>query len=261
MGESVLEKQNYYYGQGKVWLSKRHPVTGKPLGWRWIGDVSALSLSLSVESISHTESYTGQRLTALKIAGKKEGSLSSTWHNHSPENLATLFYGENVITAAGSVSGELLPEKIEAGMMLALAHPQVSNLILSPATGTGTALKEGEDYFVREAFGEIEFLKAVTTQYKAAYSHSRNINVPMFNRLDENYALRYSGINLADNGAAVIVELYKIAVDPAQAKNLINTDTSVEGMEMTAGILMDDMRAVDDELGMFGRIQMVKEES
>lgn len=259
MNAPALEKQQYFYGQGKVWLSKRHPVSGKPLGWRWIGDVSALSLSLSVESITHTESYTGQRLTAIKFAGKKEGTLSSTWHHHSPENLATLFYGENVITSAGTVSDEELPETLEAGMMYSLAHPQVSDVILSPASGTGAALKEGEDYFVREAFGEVHFLKDIKTAYKAAYSHARNINIPMFNRLDENYALRYSGINLADNGAPVIVELYKISVDPVQAKNLINTDTSVEGMEMSAGILMDDLRSVDDELGQFGRIQMVME--
>lgn len=256
----ALEKQNYFYGQGKVWLSKRNPVTGKPTGYRWIGDVSSLNLSLSVEYITHTESYTGQRLTAIRFAGAKDGTLASTWHNHSPENMAVLFYGENVITTAGSVSDEEMPATISAGSMIALAHPNVSDLILSPVSGTGDPLVEGEDYYVREAYGEIEFLKDIDVAVSAAYSHSRNINIPMFTTFNEHYALRYSGINLADNGAPVVVELYKISVDPVQAKNLINTDTSVDGMEMSAGILMDEFRSVDDELGQFGRIQQVSEE-
>ena len=54
----------YYYGQGKVFLSVRNPVTNKSEIWRWIGDVSALTLKLSFEQSERKISRAGVVMTS-----------------------------------------------------------------------------------------------------------------------------------------------------------------------------------------------------
>ena len=48
--------ETYYYGQGRVSIALRDAITGALGKWRWIGDVSALSIKLSVDKVQHSES-------------------------------------------------------------------------------------------------------------------------------------------------------------------------------------------------------------
>ncbi|MBK5072575.1 hypothetical protein I2492_06070 [Budviciaceae bacterium CWB-B4] len=241
-----MNQETYYYGQGKVFLAKRSEL-GQPLAWRWVGDVDALSIALSVESFDHKESYSGQRAAVRRIHTGKEGTINSTWYEYSPENLATLLYGGQVIDEAGTVTGEALPENIKAGDRFSLQHQQVSTVVVG-------ALVEGTDYTVDPEFGAIEFLTDQAGPTTVNYSHGSAINSTMFTEQVEELAMRYEGINLAENGAKVVVELYKLKFDPVAALNLINTDTSLSGLETTAGILMDTQRPTDSVLGRYGRI-------
>ncbi|MEK2680657.1 hypothetical protein AAAC11_00050 [Pseudomonas aeruginosa] len=47
---------------GKVRLTLSAPIVNGVLGkWRWIQDVSAMSIQLAVEKVEHKESYSGQK--------------------------------------------------------------------------------------------------------------------------------------------------------------------------------------------------------
>ena len=77
----------YYYGQGKVFLSVRNPVTNKSEIWRWIGDVSALTLKLSFEQSERKISRAGVVMTSDRRYTSFSASLASVWHDFSADNL------------------------------------------------------------------------------------------------------------------------------------------------------------------------------
>ncbi|ENY6783315.1 hypothetical protein ACF1CY_000731 [Providencia rettgeri] len=245
-----MHKETYLFGQGKVYLAGRGE-DGRPLAQRWLGDVSKLSLTLNVENIEHKESYSGNRAVARRLAVSRNGELTMTWHDMSTQNLALLFQGNSIALEDGSVSGEKLPDNIKAGERYSLAHPLVDNVVL---TVDDTPLVADTDYYVDDKFGAIEFLTAQPIGPEVAYQYEANDTTAFFTQRQVEVALRYEGVNLAEDGAPVLIELYKVQFDPASALDFINSDNNFAGPETKAGLLMDTARRSDDQLGMFGRL-------
>lgn len=245
------QSETYYYGQGKVYLAPRL-ASGRPGAFRWIGDVSALSLALTVERLNHKESYSSQRGTVRSFVTSKDGTLTSTWHEFSPENLAVLLYGEQVVIPAGTVTGELLQAGIKAGERYVLDHQRVSDVVI------GT-LVEGTDYEVDYTYGAVTFLTVQATAPSVNYGYAGGINTTLFTRQPEDFYLRFEGINLAEGGAAKILELYKTSFSPASALALIQGDTSLAALETTSTVLYDNARPDDPQVGRFGRVIDVAE--
>jgi hypothetical protein len=239
--------ETYYYGQGKVWVARRDK-DGQPIRWFWLGDVSALSIALSTESFNHKESYSGKRSNVRRILTSQDGTINMTMHDHNGQNLALVLHGENTDTAAGSVTAEPLPAVIEAGQRVYLAHQNVSNVVM-------TGLVEGTDYEVDEDFGAVTFLLTpATPPTDVAYDYGEVMSASMFTTEAPEIALKFEGLNLAENEQKVLVELFKVAVDPTSALSLINNDTSLAGLEVTGGVLLDTSKPESNALGRFGHI-------
>lgn len=245
-----MSHETYYYGQGKVYLAKRG-TDGKPGAWRWIGDVSALQVAMTVESFSHKESYSGQRAEVRRLITSKEASVTSTWHDHSPENLALVLYGQSATVAAGTVTGEALPASIKVGERYSLEHQNISDVEID-------ALVEGTDYTIDPEFGAITFLTVQNKALSVNYKYGASTITSVFDQNPEEVAFRFEGLNLAENEQKVILELYKLKFDPTSALSLINTDTSLGGLETTAAALADTQRKESDALyGRYGRLVTV----
>lgn len=103
-----MRTESYSYGQGAVYLAERLP-NGQAGAFRWVGDVSELSVSLSVEEFTHKESYSGQRQEVKKIITGKSGEVSIKFHEMSKENLSLMLLGEASAIKAGKVEQEALP--------------------------------------------------------------------------------------------------------------------------------------------------------
>lgn len=247
----MAQLETYYYGQGKVFLARRQ-ANGKPGAFRWIGDVSALSMALTVERLSHKESYSGQRGTVRSFVTDKDGTMTSTWHELSAENLAIILYGEQVVIPTGTVTAELLPASIQAGERYVLDHQRIDDVVIG-------ALVEGTDYEVDYTYGAVTFLTAQATAPSVNYGYAGSVNTTLFTQQPEDFFLRFEGINLAEGGAAKILELYKISFSPASALALIQGDTSLAGLETTATVLYDNARPDDPAIGRFGRVIDVAE--
>ena len=56
---------SYFSGQGRVFIGARDN-NGNPQGLVYVGNVPDLKVSLSVETLEHQESQSGQRLTDLQ---------------------------------------------------------------------------------------------------------------------------------------------------------------------------------------------------
>ncbi|QLV87853.1 hypothetical protein HV265_13095 [Citrobacter sp. RHBSTW-00678] len=246
-----VNQDNYYYGQGKVYLSARD---GSRRGnWRWIGDVSALNVALTYDQQISKVSRAGSLLQANRAITSRNGSLTATWHNLSADNLSILLYGERYQYRQNWVGDEELPDGIVAGDRVCLEFQNVRDVTLS-------GLTENEDFTIDADWGAIEFLKTPSVQpVFASYDYASYQAVPVLTSAPGEFALRYESINLAENGRKILVELYRINIDPVGVLDLINTSNTLTGLDTTSLILPDLQKPRSQQLGMFGRISIIND--
>lgn len=246
-----MSQENYYYGQGKVYLSKRD--SDRRVNWRWIGDVSALNVTLTHEQQVGKISRGGSVLQANRYITARNGGITATWHDLSADNLAILLYGEQYQYRQSWAEDEALPEGIVAGDRVCLEFQNVRDVVLS-------GLTEGEDYTVDADFGAIEFLTTPAEQpVFASYDYASYKTIPVLTSTPGEFALRYESINLAENGRKTLVELYRVNIDPVGMLELINTGNTLLGLETTSLILPDLQRTPSRQLGLFGRVSMIND--
>lgn len=254
-----MAQEQYFYGQGKVLLAPL--VNGVPGVFRWVGDVSSLRLSMEVEKVEHKESYSGQKALVRSFPIDKKTTLTAALHDLNVDNLALTLFGKALTTPEGTVTGETLPADMKAGDTAILAHAGVSEVTITDST-SGSPATLAEEHYTVSPHGGITLLSlptspAPTQPFKVAYKHAESKAVSVFTAPQPLVALRYEGINLAENGAPVILDLYKLATDPLKELAFITDGNDVAGMEISAGVLLDPSKPTSGDLGQFGRIIQV----
>lgn len=240
-----MRQESYSYGQGAVFLAKRH-ADGATAPFRWVGDVSELSISFSIEDFTHKESYSGQRQEVRKIITGKTGELSVKFHEFSSENLSLVLLGKSQQVEAGTSTFKL-PATIKAGDRFALPHQHVHSVTIA-------SLSANTDFIVDETFGTIEFIKPQSEAKTVNYSYKAVESVAIFNDNPQDLVLRFEGINLAEQEQYRLVELYKVNFNPTEALNLINNESNLDGLDAKAKILADTTKPTTGDLGRFGRV-------
>lgn len=253
-----MANDTYYYGQGRISIAKRDS-SGKPGAFRFIGDVSAFSVKLEVDKVEHKESFSGQKALVRSFPIGKNATIDMTMHQVDPDNLSLALYGTTQATEAGSVTDEALPDELVVGDEVSLAHPGVSDVVITDSAGSAETLTEGEDYTVDVNFGRITILatSSYTQPFKVSYSYKSSKSVGMFTTGQPDLALKYEGYNLAEGNSPVVVNLHKVAPDPLQELALITDGNDVAGMQVSGGLLLDSSKPANGDLGQFGDITMV----
>jgi hypothetical protein len=246
---------SYFSGQGRVYLAERDS-SGDPQSLRWVGNVPDLKVSLNTETIEHKESYSGQRLTDLQLIKSKDGEFSCTLEDLSIENLELSLYGVTSAQVGGSVTDEALPVGVVVGQTWMLAHPFVSSVVVQDSAGTPATLTAGTHYTVHANQGAIEFLNVTgfTQPFKVDYSYGAAKATAMFRSAQPELWLRFEGINTADANKPVIVDLYRVAIQPSKELALISDE--IQRFELTGRVLADQTKDAAGALGQFGRIIM-----
>ena len=255
----MSESEYFYYGQGKLSVAIRNSLAGTIGLYQYAGDVSTLTLKPTVEMIKHRESNSGQNSLVRNIAHTRDLNIDITFAEFRPSGMARDLYGNNVSVAAGSVTAETLPDALVAGDEVRLANPAVSAVVITDSTGTPLTLVEGTDYTVDANFGKVTILNVGTyvQPFKAAYSYGKRTDTGILTSAQPDIALLYEGVNLAENNAPVICELYKVAPAVAQEIMLITTGTDTAGRQVAGAVLLDSLRESNGPLGQFGRITQV----
>lgn len=242
--------ETYFYGQGKVYSR----VSGGK--WRWWGDVSALTLAAEIQKAEHIESYSGQKGLARSFPIGKTVTLNATLHQIDTAAIAEGLYGAVSDIAAGSVTNESLGT-VAAGDIVKLAFGAVSSVVITDSLGSPATIA-GSHYDLDARFGSIEFLTlpsgpAPTQPLKAAYSHLAGTQANFLTQPAKTVEFRYEGVNLAEENAPVIVELYKVSSDPFQELALITDGNDVAGLPLASAVLIDTSKSASGALGQFGR--------
>ncbi|SVR37916.1 Uncharacterised protein [Klebsiella pneumoniae] len=238
---------DYYYGQGKLYLARRNSA-GQALSWRWVGDVSALNIELEFEEKKSRASVGGRLVKSQRYITALEGKITSTWHEFSVENLKVLLGANEFIQTPDLYAQELLPTGIKAGDRISLKNQSVWGVTIDN-------MEPERDYVVDKLWGAIDFISSPSEEPVIVnYQHTGNIVLPLAEKITEEFSLRYEGINLAENNRPVLIEVYRVSLEPVSTLALLNTETEVGGLETTASILYDGQKTHDELLGRFGRI-------
>lgn len=252
--------ESFLYGQGEVlaaiWDGNTPPAAND---WFKLWDVGALSVALTRDSFTHKESRTGSKLEVREIQNGVSGTVKATINAINTRNLALLLNSDAQDIVTGTVSGYELPEGVAPGDVILVDHVGISALVVHDSAGT-PALISADHFSVAGGYGQIEVLSlpsgpAPTQPLTLNYSYGAARAVGLLaNALPPRIALRYNGINLAEAGAPVIVDFWKLSVSVLSELALINNDTSVSNMPFEAKLLADLSRA-QTELGYFGQIR------
>jgi hypothetical protein len=247
----MMDNQTYYYGQGEVYFALRD-INGRLGPWRWIGDVSELTVNFTFEQKISKTARSGKIYQDRRIITECAAMVTSTWHNFSLYNLALLLGGSPVIEPFSIHAVEQLPAGITKGDKYSLPHTNVFNVTIS-------GLENDTDYQIDPQWGMIEFLNTPENRiYEVHYEHVQNESLPIFISPSTELSLRYQGVNLAEGNSPILVELYRLALDPLATLELINSGDAMAGMVTSAQIMADMSKGHFSELGYFGRIQFVK---
>lgn len=246
----------YFSLQGRVYLAERD-ASGNPLDLRWVGNVPALKLALAIDKKEHKESSSGQRLTDFELITGKSGELDGILEELDVANLNLMLQSVSTTVPSGSVTNESLGLGMAAGSIRLLANQFVSAVTVVDSTPTTPKTLPTGQYKVHPQQGAVELLDGTTggpyvQPYKASYTHGAAVRSGMFKAAQTAYWLRFDGIDTADGNKRVIIDLYKISVNPTKELGMITEDLGQ--LPFTAAVLADTSKDADGELGQFGRI-------
>ena len=220
----ITDNTRLYRGQGQVLLAKRSPF-GKPLGFQFVGNVSELKLNPKTEAIKHTESQTGNNSVDAKIEKNLEVEVSYNTCSSYKDNLMRLLFGKSTETGNVTVTDEEVIAYL--GKISILEHINLTSFS-SLSSNLGVAFDKGTDYFVDLASGTIEHSTDASYNegdiLKADYVSNGEEALAAFESVNENFWLRFNGLNSAENNAPVIVDIPNIRFEPLKELALINDD-------------------------------------
>ena len=233
---------NYYSGQGIVLMASRD-VDGNPLGFRNIGNVSALDIAVATTVAEHQESSTGARGIDLRLTTQIVANVNITMESFNAENLALGLYGDSATTTAGAVVDEVVICKLDK--TVALNHLGVTNVVVKDtATGLVTYLVD-VDYTVNPEVGSINFISGGTPltedeSLDISYDYADYDQVEALTVAQPERWLRFEGLNTADGNKAVVVDIFKFGADPLAQLALIGD--AVGQIQLAGSALADTGR-------------------
>lgn len=245
MTQPAQVSTEYYMGQGMVFIGEKDAVTGEPKGLRHLGNVTDLKISLKTSVIELKESMTGTRGLAKRLTTEVGASFSATLESLNKENLAIALRGTAAAVIGGTVTKKTF--KVFKGSMLRLDHIGISAVtVYDSATGL-VAYTVTEDYVVNGNNISIPLTGDIATDdsgagvdIKVSYTYAAQDKVDAFTEGEKEYYCYFDGLNTADENNAVVVEVYKIAIDPLKELALINDKQAEIVFEGTC--LMDSTR-------------------
>lgn len=247
-------KEIYYLGQGRVGSRVKGSASN---ALQWWGDVSGLSITASEESIGHRESYSGFRREVRNIVFNSDMTVNMTVHSIDTRILAMSLRGTVSTIPAGAVTGESLGTVVVGDIFKLDNGINVDNVVITDSAATPVTIA-AQHYDVNAASGLIEFLSLPAAlpamPLLASYEHDEGYQVVFQNRQVEDIELFYDGVNLAEGGKPISLQLYKVTPGVLQDWALINDATALAGLSWTGRILADTSKPANGPLGQVGRV-------
>ncbi len=241
MTNACVQNQ-YFSGQGALLLAERDG-SGNALGFRPVGNVSALTIGIETTVFEHKESCTGVRGIDLEIVQEVAASMTMTMESLDRKNLSLALYGTDSAIVGSSASDELVT--MYDDLWMPLANLKVSAVIVGDDATPTVTYTEGADYELNAEAGTLKLIstglitdaQVVFVDY--TFADQDDIQALITGTAPQRWA-RFEGLNTADAEKPVTVDAFKLSVQPLAELALINEE--ITQMEIEATVLSDESR-------------------
>jgi hypothetical protein len=244
-----------FSGQGPVFHSDRN-ASGEPVAFQWFGNAPEVTLGLAAETLTHKESYSGNRVTDARIITELTANFSVTVDDFKEANIELALYGTGSQIAGSTATGEVVWASAPVvGEKYSLKNTgRVSGVtVYSAGVAVSTAL-----YSV-DASGILSFtsVSGVSGPITADYTYASSRQVGAFKTTAPEKYIRVASLNTAEATDAgdferAIVDVYKARFDPTENIGLINDEFGT--LVLNGSALVDTLHSASSGGGQFMRI-------
>jgi hypothetical protein len=240
-------------GQGPVFWANRD-ADGDPIQFNWFGNAPEFTLGLATDTLTHKESYTGNRTTDARIITELTATVAITTDDFKESNMELATYGTGSQIAGSSVTNEVVLDSTPVvGERYALnTTGRVSAATLDHSGGAiNTA------FYTIDASGVIVFtdVTGLSGPITADYTIAAARQVGVFKTSAPEIHIRLDGLNTAtavgSDFERTIVDVFKTRLDPAENFGLINDEFGT--LVLNGSALTDTTKAAASATGQFAR--------
>lgn len=253
-----MSDTNYYFGHGEAWLGVRNNSTGVVTNYDIpLPEIDSLKISIATENVTHESKRQSVASDDLDIVRKITVTGEMVVAVHSPAMLAMYLYGSVTTIAGGSfiASAAIFPSGLVVGGRYPIPgnRKNISSLVITDSTGSPVTATLGTHYNVDLAAGIITILDltGLTQPLKAAGSEAAGSGVAGLTARQYERAMRFKGINIADNDRSYIVDFYKLQIAPASEWMLLNDGSDVNKYTVPFKVLKDTTKDPASENGQY----------
>ena len=230
-----------YSGAGKVYVSRR--VSGKPVDLKFIGNVQELSFAPTVDRKEHREKQTGNDSIDAVMERMLDTEITMKQCSFDSESIARMIYGTKEEVASSTVTGET--HTATPGSLVKFNGFNITSVTSVTDVGGGTTYTEGTDWEVQDlAAGLICIIEggAISSvqDIEVNYERGESEKVGAFTRPNEDLYFLFTGLNVAESNAPVVITAFKVRLDPVSDINLINEEFNE--FDITGKVLFDSCR-------------------
>lgn len=220
----------YFNGQGKVYLAHRASAGAIDGEWVFLGDSDSVEVTIDRSYNEHTESCSGSRNVATRVVDSTTWTFTANTFGFDKTNLARAMLGEASSVTGASVTDEAFTV-FGSGTMIFTANPDISAVVITNTAGS-TTLVADTDYTVDALNGAIVFTSAGLAKLTVSGSNKTGLidytfaaydKVKVNTTAEQEYAVRFVGVNRVNN-EAVIADIHRVKLSPASALALIGTE-------------------------------------
>lgn len=241
----TTQTADYNLGRGIIRIAELDSSTGLPVEYRDLGNAPSFALSVDIEELVHQSSRTGLRTVDKRLTISQTVNFNFVLEELSAENLALFFSGEtNSATnpAVAGISEYQATASLVKGRWYSIYHQttgvralnidEADVTVVHDKAGGNDTLVLGTDYTVDEKMGMVFILNSSSTAVAGNTLHitlaanggaAANVSQTRgATRSQVDYALKFIGVNPADNDQEFEVELHSVQVSPDGDFSLIS---------------------------------------
>jgi hypothetical protein len=224
-----------YLGSGKIYAR----VAGTATGRMELGNASKLELAVK-EDKQKLKDYTKPGGgTYASVTRVDSVTLNMTLHDLNKTNVARAVFGSEAVVTGAAVLDEVLVAY--KGAMCPLAHPAPTAVVVTNTAGTTTYVAD-TDYEVRPGGLFIPSTSAITDgqSLKVDYSFETYNKVEALTTGAQTLELFFEGLNEANSGKPVLVDVWRAQLSPTKALALLGEKFA--DLEVEAEVLKDSSK-------------------
>lgn len=231
---------------GQVY-AKRRGVAGPLLE---VGNVLALSIAHEEDVKRQPDRRRGGGGNYAENRRVSSVVMTIEYADWNPVNFARSVFGTSSLVAAGTVTEE--SHTAYKGGLIRLAHPAPSTVVVKKGVDTisdDNYEVRPEGILIKADAGDITDADTLLIDY----AHPEHVNIEAITTSAAELEMAFGGLNEADNGSPLLIDVWRVSSGIAQQLALIQDDFT--GLQVTGEILADPTKT-GTGISRFYRTQM-----